>query len=52
VRDNRVIFSIGGNKYRLAVHVSYAFRRVLVKFIGTHREHDEIDAAKVGRDGS
>jgi len=43
VGDNRVIFDLGGNKYRLVVHVSYAFGRVLVKFIGTHSESDRID---------
>ena len=43
VGDNRVIFDLGGNKYRLVVHVSYAFGRVLVKFIGTHLEYDRID---------
>ncbi|TWB41702.1 type II toxin-antitoxin system HigB family toxin [Nitrospirillum pindoramense] len=44
VGDNRVIFDLGGNKFRLIVHVSYTFRRVLVKFIGTHAEYDKIDA--------
>ena len=43
VGDNRVIFDLGGNKYRLVVHVSFAFGRVLVKFIGTHSEYDRID---------
>lgn len=47
VGDNRVIFDIGGNKYRLIVHVSYPFRRVLIKFVGTHREYDRIDPEKV-----
>lgn len=47
VADNRVIFDIGGNKYRLVVRVSYAFKQVLVKFIGTHREYDRIDPASV-----
>ncbi len=42
VADNRVIFDIGGNKFRLVVHVAYAYRRVLVKFIGTHAEYDRI----------
>lgn len=44
VGDSRVIFDLGGNKFRLIVHVSYAFKRVLVKFIGTHGEYDKIDA--------
>ncbi len=36
VGDNRLVFDLGGNRYRLVVHVAYAYRRVLVKFIGTH----------------
>lgn len=47
VGDNRVIFAIGGNKYRLVVHVAYPFRRVLVKFVGTHAEYDRIDPESV-----
>lgn len=47
VGDNRVIFNIGGNKYRLVVHIAYPFKRVLVKFIGTHKEYDAIDAETV-----
>ncbi|WP_377295290.1 type II toxin-antitoxin system HigB family toxin [Rhizobium sp. SG2393] len=47
VGDDRVIFDIAGNKYRLVVHVSYPFKRVLVKFIGTHGEHDKINAETV-----
>jgi mRNA interferase HigB len=42
VGDNRVIFDLAGNKYRLVVHVSYRFGRVLVKFIGTHAEYNRI----------
>jgi mRNA interferase HigB len=47
VGDNRVIFDIGGNKYRLIVHVAYKFHRVLIKFVGTHKEYDKIDPEKV-----
>jgi mRNA interferase HigB len=43
VADNRLIFDIGGNKYRLIVHAAYRYNRVLVKFIGTHGEYDRID---------
>jgi len=42
-----VIFDIGGNKYRLIVHVAYKFHRVLIKFVGTHKEYDKIDPEKV-----
>ena len=47
VGDNRVVFDLGGNKYRLNVHVSHTFGRVLVKFIGTHAEYDRIDPKTV-----
>ena len=48
VGGNRVVFNIGGNKYRLVVEVQYAAEIVWVKFLGTHAEYDEIDAATVG----
>lgn len=47
VRDNRLIFDVAGNKYRLVVHVAYEFRRVLIKFVGTHAEYDKIDPGSV-----
>lgn len=43
VQDNRVIFDIGGNNYRLVVRVSYVFKSVLIKFVGTHADYDRID---------
>ena len=47
IGDNRVIFDLGGNKYRLIVHVSYNFGRILVKFIGTHAEYNRINPETV-----
>ena len=47
MRDNRIVFDIGGNKYRLVVHVAYRFKRVLIKFVGTHKEYDRIDPGTV-----
>jgi mRNA interferase HigB len=47
VKDNRLIFDIAGNKFRLVVHVAYPFKRVLVKFIGTHHQYDRIDPSTV-----
>ena len=47
VADNRVVFNIAGNKYRLVVHVNYRLGIVLTKFIGTHREYDNIDVTKI-----
>ena len=48
VADNRVIFDIGGNKFRLVVHVAYRFKRVLVKFVGTHEAYNRIDPKTIG----
>ncbi len=47
VGDNRLIFDIGGNKFRLIVHVAYAYRRALIKFVGTHSEYDRINPETV-----
>jgi mRNA interferase HigB len=47
VSDSRVIFDLGGNKFRLVAHIAYPFGRVLVKFIGTHAEYDDIDPRTV-----
>jgi len=45
--DNRVVFNIGGNKYRLVVKINYPFRIVYVRFVGSHREYDQIDITSV-----
>ena len=45
--NERVVFNISGNKYRLVVAVHYRARRVFVRFVGTHTEYDKIDATKV-----
>ena len=47
VGHERVVFNIGGNKYRLVAAVHYRGKRVYVRFIGTHREYDKIDVEKV-----
>jgi len=45
--DNRVVFNIGGNKYRLVVKINYPFRIVYVRFVGSHRAYDQIDVTSV-----
>lgn len=47
VGNNRVVFNIKGNDYRLIVAVAYRFQAVYIKFIGTHRQYDKVDAATV-----
>ena len=47
VANNRVVFNIAGNKYRLVVVVRYRIQRVFVRFIGTHQEYDRINVNEV-----
>jgi mRNA interferase HigB len=47
VGNNRVIFNIAGNKYRLVVKVNYAYRVMYIRFVGTHRQYDVIDVMEV-----
>ena len=44
LRDGRAVFNIAGNKYRIVVWINYAYRVVTIRFIGTHRQYDAIDA--------
>jgi mRNA interferase HigB len=48
LKNGRVVFNVGGNKYRLVVRINYAYRVVYVRFAGTHREYDQIDAQEIG----
>ena len=45
--NNRVIFNVKGNDYRLVVAVHYNRRMMYIRFVGTHREYDEIDANEI-----
>ena len=47
IKNNRVVFNIAGNKYRLIVQISYLRQWVFIKFIGNHSEYDKIDASKI-----
>lgn len=47
VGNDRVVFNICGDKYRLVVLIKYEFRTVYVRFIGTHAEYDKIDAEEI-----
>ena len=47
LENNRVVFNIKGNKYRLIVRINYDYHMVWIRFIGTHAEYDKIDANKI-----
>jgi len=47
LKDGRVVFNICGNKYRLVVWINYDFFTIYVRFVGTHKQYDEIDAQTI-----
>jgi mRNA interferase HigB len=47
LRDGRVVFNIAGNKYRIVVWINYPYRVVYIRFIGTHKQYDDIDAQTI-----
>jgi mRNA interferase HigB len=47
VSDDRVVFNIMGNHFRLVVRIVFEFRVIQIKWFGTHREYNNIDVAAV-----
>jgi len=42
LKNNRVVFNVCGNKYRIVVLMDYARRGMLIRFVGTHEQYDKI----------
>lgn len=47
LKNNRVVFNIAGNKYRLVVHINYKVGIIFIRFIGTHEQYNKIDPENV-----
>jgi mRNA interferase HigB len=47
IGNNRAVFNIKGNDYRLIVAIRYDRGMVFIRFVGTHAEYDRIDALTV-----
>lgn len=47
LKENRVVFNIKGNKYRLIVRIAFKYQMIWVRFVGTHEEYNKIDANKI-----
>lgn len=47
LRNNRVVFNIKGNDYRLIVAVDYDYQILFIRFVGSHKDYDQIDATSI-----
>jgi mRNA interferase HigB len=47
LENNRVVFNIKGNHYRLIVKINFSYGMLWIRFVGTHAEYDKIDATKI-----
>ena len=51
VANDRVVFNIKGNDFRLVTELDYEFQLVFIIWIGTHKEYDKIDVTKIEYNG-
>ncbi len=47
VTNNRIIFNIKGNTYRLVVAINYDFGIIYIRFVGNHKDYDKIDTTTI-----
>lgn len=47
LNDNRIVFNIKGNKYRLIVRINYHYQMIWIRFIGTHADYDKMNATEI-----
>lgn len=47
LQEGRVVFNIAGNQYRLIVWINYPYRVVYVRFVGTYKQYNKIDAQEI-----
>lgn len=47
IANNRVVFNIKGNEYRIICSIDYPRQAMFIKFAGTHKEYDRVNAAEI-----
>ncbi|UFH53206.1 type II toxin-antitoxin system HigB family toxin [Spirosoma sp. KNUC1025] len=47
VADDRVVFNIMGNQYRLVARIVFDYKTIQIKWFGTHAEYDKVDVTTV-----
>ena len=47
ISSNRIVFNICGNKYRLVIKINFEAQLIFIRFIGTHKQYDEIEVKEI-----
>jgi len=47
LKNQRVVFNIRGNSYRLVVKIEYSLGIIFIRFLGTHKEYDKINVEEI-----
>jgi mRNA interferase HigB len=47
LKSSRAVFNICGNKYRLVVKINYKVKTIYIRFVGTHKEYNNINAEEI-----
>lgn len=47
VGNDRVVFNIKGNGYRLVVYIVFKIKKIFIRFIGTHKQYEKIDVKTI-----
>lgn len=47
VANDRVVFNVKGNSYRIICAIDYPRQVMFIKFVGTHKEYDSVKAQEV-----
>lgn len=47
IADNRVVFNIKGNDFRLVVRVSFEYKSMQIKWFGTHKQYDKVNVETI-----
>ncbi len=47
IGNDRYVFNIGGNKYRIVAMIHFNTRTIYIRFVGTHKQYDKIDCKNI-----
>jgi mRNA interferase HigB len=47
IGNDRFVFNVGGNKYRIVAMIHFSKRTLYLRFVGTHKQYDKIDCKTI-----